>query len=124
MATVPIDRAAMEGLLADKAAEVAREPEYRWGGEFRSYAIEDGRPLVRLAKATEEIGRGQIPPPLPEAGAAELVTLTRQFNRLGRQIRDLVDNRTTLLIGFRHHGLGNHGEHRPGRNTLKCCNHR
>ncbi len=60
------------------------------------------QPLSLLSRATERIGKGQLPEPLPETGAEELANLTRQFNQMARQVRDLLANRTTLLAGISH----------------------
>lgn len=60
------------------------------------------RPLTRLASATQMIGRGQRPAPLPETGPAELATLVREFNRMGEEVETLLANRTTLLAGISH----------------------
>ena len=59
-------------------------------------------PLARLATATQSIGRGQRPEPLPETGPAELATLAHEFNRMGEQVEELLANRTTLLAGISH----------------------
>lgn len=60
------------------------------------------RPLARLATATQRIGKGQRPAPLPETGPAELATLAREFNRMGEEVESLLANRTTLLAGISH----------------------
>lgn len=60
------------------------------------------RPLARLAKATQHIGKGQRPALLPETGPAELATLAREFNRMGEEVEALLANRTTLLAGISH----------------------
>lgn len=60
------------------------------------------RPLARLAAATQRIGKGQRPVPLPETGPTELATLAREFNRMGEQVEELLANRTTLLAGISH----------------------
>ena len=60
------------------------------------------RPLARLAVATERIGKGQRPVPLPETGPSELATLAREFNRMGEEVETLLANRTTLLAGISH----------------------
>ncbi len=45
-----IDQGELQGLLARKVTEVAREPDYSWGDSFRSFMTEDdGTPVVRLA---------------------------------------------------------------------------
>jgi two-component system osmolarity sensor histidine kinase EnvZ len=60
------------------------------------------RPLTRLGAEVEQIGRGQLPRPLPETGPRELVIFVRQFNRMVMQIQELLANRTTLLAGISH----------------------
>lgn len=60
------------------------------------------RPLARLARATQRIGKGQRPAPLPETGPAELAMLAREFNRMGEEVETLLANRTTLLAGISH----------------------
>ncbi len=60
------------------------------------------KPLARLATATQPIGQGRRPAPLPETGPAELAVLAREFNRMGAQVEELLANRTTLLAGISH----------------------
>ena len=60
------------------------------------------RPLARLAAATQRIGKGQRPVPLPETGPTELATLARAFNRMGEEVETLLANRTTLIAGISH----------------------
>ena len=60
------------------------------------------RPLASLASATQRIGKGERPAPLPETGPTELATLAREFNRMGEDIEALLANRTTLLAGISH----------------------
>jgi two-component system osmolarity sensor histidine kinase EnvZ len=59
-------------------------------------------PLARAAAAARQVGAGQTPAPLPETGPSELVELARRFNRMVREVRELLDNRTTLLAGISH----------------------
>ena len=59
-------------------------------------------PLARLSAATSVIKRGEVPAPLPETGPRELVELTRNFNNMGRELGELLENRTTLLAGISH----------------------
>ncbi len=59
-------------------------------------------PMERLAQAARHIGRGQWPEPLPEKGPEELALLTRRFNDMVVQVRELLTNRTTLLAGISH----------------------
>jgi two-component system osmolarity sensor histidine kinase EnvZ len=60
------------------------------------------KPLARLAAATTRIGLGKSGEPLAERGARELVELTRNFNHMERQLKVLMDNRTTLFAGISH----------------------
>jgi two-component system osmolarity sensor histidine kinase EnvZ len=60
------------------------------------------RPLAILADATTRIGLGKSGEPLQERGAAELLELTRNFNLMERQLKVLMENRTTLLAGISH----------------------
>ena len=59
-------------------------------------------PLTRLARATQAVGSGQVPEPLPATGPAELAQLARAFNRMSQDVRELLANRTTLLAGVSH----------------------
>jgi two-component system osmolarity sensor histidine kinase EnvZ len=60
------------------------------------------RPLTRLVEATQRLGAGQTPGPIPATEVRELDTLNRQFNRMALQVRELLDNRTTVLAGISH----------------------
>lgn len=59
-------------------------------------------PLDRFAAAAASLGRGEMPGLLPEAGPRELAALSGRFNHLARQVRELLDARTTLLAGLSH----------------------
>ncbi|MDP3421497.1 MAG: HAMP domain-containing protein, partial [Thiobacillus sp.] len=59
-------------------------------------------PLARAARAARQVGEGQLPEPLPETGPAELAELARRFNTMATEVRNLLDNRTTLLAGISH----------------------
>ncbi|MCB2016844.1 MAG: HAMP domain-containing protein, partial [Hydrogenophaga sp.] len=59
-------------------------------------------PLARLASATARVGEGQLPEPLPETGPSEVAALSRRFNTMAAQVRDLLSARTTLLAGISH----------------------
>lgn len=59
-------------------------------------------PLGRAAAAAAQVGAGEMPAPLPETGPRELVELASRFNRMAREVRELLDNRTTLLSGISH----------------------
>lgn len=59
-------------------------------------------PLARAARAASQVGAGELPDPLPETGPAELAELARRFNTMAAEVRELLDNRTTLLAGISH----------------------
>jgi two-component system, OmpR family, osmolarity sensor histidine kinase EnvZ len=59
-------------------------------------------PLARAAVAARQVGAGELPQPLPETGPSELVEFARRFNRMAQEVRELLDNRTTLLAGISH----------------------
>lgn len=59
-------------------------------------------PLARAAGAARQVGAGELPEPLPETGPAELAELARRFNTMATEVRELLDNRTTLLAGISH----------------------
>jgi two-component system osmolarity sensor histidine kinase EnvZ len=60
------------------------------------------KPLARMVTATQPIGQGRRPLPLPETGPDELAVLAREFNRMGGHVEELLANRTTLLAGISH----------------------
>lgn len=59
-------------------------------------------PLRRFDAAAAVLGRGETPDLLPETGPRELAALAHRFNELARQVRDLLEARTTLLAGLSH----------------------
>lgn len=59
-------------------------------------------PLKRFDAAAATLGRGETPELLPETGPRELAALARRFNTLARQVHDLLEARTTLLVGLSH----------------------
>ena len=59
-------------------------------------------PLARASHAASQVGAGELPEPLPETGPAELAELARRFNLMATAVRELLDNRTTLLAGISH----------------------
>lgn len=59
-------------------------------------------PLSRLSAAVRSLGRGEPFRPLPQSGPAELADLADRINRTERQIRELLENRTTMLAGISH----------------------
>ncbi|MDP2169080.1 MAG: ATP-binding protein [Rhodocyclaceae bacterium] len=59
-------------------------------------------PLARLEEAAKRIGQGESPELLPETGPTELAALADRFNAMARQVRELLQARTTLLVGVSH----------------------
>ena len=60
------------------------------------------RPLAQLDAGVRQLGQRGFSDSLPEEGPRELAVLARTFNQLSREIRQLLDNRTTLLGGISH----------------------
>jgi two-component system osmolarity sensor histidine kinase EnvZ len=59
-------------------------------------------PLMHLQRASERVGLGETPELLPEEGPRELVMLSRSFNRMAVQVRELLAARTLMLAGVSH----------------------
>lgn len=59
-------------------------------------------PVARLAQAAREIGTGERPHLLPEAGDRELAALARGFNETATQLSAQRENQATLLAGISH----------------------
>ncbi len=59
-------------------------------------------PLVETANSVEAFRGAEGFSPLPERGPRELVALATNFNRMAREISELLSNRTTLLAGISH----------------------
>ncbi len=60
------------------------------------------RPLLALEKAAKGVGRGEIPPPLPEKGSTEIRSVTRAFNQMSKGIQALEEDRALLMAGISH----------------------
>ncbi len=60
------------------------------------------RPLLALERAAKDVGRGEIPPPLPENGAIEIRSVTRAFNQMSKGIQELEEDRALLMAGISH----------------------
>ena len=60
------------------------------------------RPLKAMARSAETVGRGHIPPPLPEDGAEELGRLARAFNAMASDLERLERDRSEVLAGISH----------------------
>ncbi|MBL8387616.1 MAG: HAMP domain-containing protein [Hydrogenophaga sp.] len=59
-------------------------------------------PLARLEQASAQLGQGEAPDLLSETGPREIVALSRRFNAMAIQVRELLSARTTLLAGVSH----------------------
>ncbi|GAB2639079.1 two-component system sensor histidine kinase EnvZ [Vibrio panuliri] len=60
------------------------------------------RPLLALEKVAKGVGRGEIPPPLPEKGSTEIRSVTRAFNQMSKGIQALEEDRALLMAGISH----------------------
>ncbi|MGC8518011.1 MAG: ATP-binding protein [Steroidobacteraceae bacterium] len=60
------------------------------------------RPLRRLARAAEMIGRGSRSPPLPQSGARELREAAHAFNSMQERLHRYLDSRTAVLAAMSH----------------------
>lgn len=58
--------------------------------------------IAAMGGAARALGAGQWPEPLSEGGPAEIAALAIAFNRMNRQIQELLTNRTVLLAGISH----------------------
>ena len=65
-------------------------------------ALRMSKPLAVLSEATTAIGRGETLLSIPETGPDELAVLARNFNKMSREVAELLENRTTLLAGVSH----------------------
>jgi signal transduction histidine kinase len=60
------------------------------------------QPLAALAGAADAVGRGENPPPLPEAGPADVARASVAFNRMAERLRRFLDSRTRMLAAISH----------------------
>ena len=60
------------------------------------------RPLRELNDAVASVGQGRSPPPLPETGPSEIVTVNRGFNQMLSNLRQIEQDRAVLLAGVSH----------------------
>lgn len=60
------------------------------------------RPLARLSRAAEELGKGGDPPPVPESGPSEVRAVASAFNRMKESLKREERERTTFLAGISH----------------------
>ncbi len=60
------------------------------------------RPLRDLTAAVDRVGRGEAPPPLPEAGPTEIAAVNRGFNAMAANLHRMEQDRALLLAGVSH----------------------
>ncbi|HEX5629378.1 MAG TPA: ATP-binding protein, partial [Usitatibacteraceae bacterium] len=60
------------------------------------------RPLARLARAAEDLGKGGDPAPVPESGPSEVRAVAAAFNRMKESLKKEERERTTFLAGISH----------------------
>lgn len=60
------------------------------------------RPLKAMARSAETVGRGQMPAPLPEEGAAEMRQLAKAFNAMASDLDRHDKDRSEVLAGISH----------------------
>ena len=59
-------------------------------------------PLLRVARAVDQLGRGEVVDPLPLIGPSEVRGLTLAFNRMQARLTRFVADRTRLLAALGH----------------------
>jgi len=59
-------------------------------------------PITTLSKAVNLVGSGQLTTKIPEAGSKELVIVARNFNKMTREVSQLISNRNILFGGISH----------------------
>jgi two-component system osmolarity sensor histidine kinase EnvZ len=60
------------------------------------------RPLRDLSGAVARVGRGEMPPPLPETGPTEIAAVNRGFNAMTASLHQMERDRALLLAGVSH----------------------
>lgn len=60
------------------------------------------RPLARLARAADELGRDIEHPPLSEDGPLEVAAAARAFNRMQERLRRFISDRSRVLAAVSH----------------------
>lgn len=61
-----------------------------------------GRPLAQVEQAARRVGRGEMPPPLPEDGPREIATVSRSFNAMVHGLAQAERDRAMMLAGVSH----------------------
>ncbi|TAN71273.1 MAG: HAMP domain-containing protein, partial [Gallionella sp.] len=81
-----------------------------WGGVVLLLALlgayfiarQVARPLKQLAQAAQQVGHGEMPQPLPEQGAQEIVAVSRAFNQMSADLASNERERALVLAGISH----------------------
>lgn len=81
-----------------------------WGGAVLALALlgayfiarQVAHPLKRLARAAQQVGHGDMPQPLPEQGAREIVAVSRAFNQMSNDLAANERERALVLAGISH----------------------
>ncbi|MFT4924744.1 MAG: two-component system osmolarity sensor histidine kinase EnvZ [Phenylobacterium sp.] len=60
------------------------------------------KPLRELQNAAEQVGKGEFPEPLEEAGAIEIEQVIRAFNHMSTGIQEFDKDRALLMAGVSH----------------------
>jgi two-component system osmolarity sensor histidine kinase EnvZ len=60
------------------------------------------KPLQALQKAAKEVGLGKFPKPLTLEGSTEIVSVTKAFNHMSHNIKQLEADRTLMTAGISH----------------------
>ncbi|GAC16350.1 two-component system sensor histidine kinase EnvZ [Aliiglaciecola lipolytica] len=60
------------------------------------------KPIHALQVAALEVAKGNVPAPLKEEGASELIAVTSAFNQMSKGIKQLEDDRALLTAGISH----------------------
>lgn len=60
------------------------------------------KPLANLARALDQVSRGDAPQPLVESGTPEIAALNRRFNRMAAELAQLESDRAVALAGISH----------------------
>jgi two-component system osmolarity sensor histidine kinase EnvZ len=81
-----------------------------WGGVVLLLALAGAyfiarqvtQPLKRLAQAAMQLGQGENPKPLPEAGASEVIAVSVAFNQMSADLAANERERALVLAGISH----------------------
>ena len=65
-------------------------------------ALQVARPLQRMARAAQLLGRGKVPAPLPENAAQEIAVVSRAFNQMSADLTAHERERAQVLAGISH----------------------